>query len=145
MRIQDSLADMIVDAAGTLNHWYAGTSEDKLDWTPGEVGVSKARTINDFMHEVIWVNGRFATVLAGGKPEGDQPPFESIEATKAALTASAVALAEIVRGLSDEQLTENHEMRRGPMTSIAIAQLSALHMWYHGGQINSYQLMYGQE
>lgn len=132
--------------SGNVAHWVETTDPAKLDWRPGEPSVSKARTILDQISELVRIHRRQAAQLRGEDPSmveaevfADGPTAiqalrESAEAHAAALEAAGPsALAELVE-------TPFGQVPRGRLNAILLMNLA-----YHGGVVNAYQLMYGDE
>jgi hypothetical protein len=59
------------------------------------------------------------------------------------LEESARELANAVRAMTDDDLTREFVSRRGPMPGANLIEVPLRNMYYHGGQINQLQLLYG--
>ncbi len=141
-------AKLLEEAAKNLAFWVSTTSEDRLGWQPKAEGEdSKARTIYDQIHECAQVNRRMASLLSGAKP-GEwiaDPSYGSGKEAQHDLKVSTAELAAVVRRLDDGALERDYPGRNGPVKGSFLLSLSLGNMYYHGGQINQIQLLYGDE
>jgi uncharacterized damage-inducible protein DinB len=139
-------AKQIEQAGATLAFWVKTTREDKLAWQPKAEGEdSKTRSIYDQIAECSQVNRRFTQILQGTDPGPWQeaPQYTSSEAAQADIVVSAGDLANVVRQLDDGALDRTYTTARGSMTGAFTIALALNNMFYHGGQINQIQMLYG--
>jgi len=149
MTVQEFQAGSIERAAGTLAHFLETTVAERRDWTPTVEGAEGLRSALDQISECIMVNRMVANILRGGEPptisplQQQQRPFGDTEEAKEMLIASGKELADTIRAMSDEALTQKFPTRRGPMPGYFLIEMPLRNMNYHGGQINLIQLCYG--
>ena len=123
--------------------------EEKQNTSPGGI----ARTPVNIVAECAMVNGRIAHFLRSG----EMPPrptieernrhlasFDSAEKALAYLERETTVLLAAFDGLEPARLGErNDELFGRPMTLFQLAELAAVHMSYHDGQLNYVQTLYG--
>jgi len=127
-------------------HWVETTESDKVAWVPGEAGVSKARTILDQMEELVGINSKCACKNRGETPaEGEKRTLSTKEEACAALIESSDALADSLLALGPEALDVVSDTFAGPMPLKDFNEIILMNLCYHGGVVNAYQLMYGDE
>lgn len=132
--------------AGLIAHWVKTTDPSKLDWVPGDPEITKARTIYDQIGELVTINKRRAAVVRGEDP-GERVPltFSSADEACNALTASAEEMAAALIAAGPEALDRDVEGFSGPMRLRDFNDILLMNMAYHGGVINAYQMMYGDD
>ena len=101
--------------------------------------------------ECAAVNGMVAAMLSGG--DAKRPSPEERDAYYASFTTREAVLTELeqktqslyaaIDGLDENTLGEMVEGPIGPMTRFGMAELPAMHMMYHDGQINYIQALNG--
>ncbi len=148
MTVQEWQAETIESAAKTLAFWITTTPEEKLGWCPTVDEKSCARCINDQIQECIRVNRTFAALLRGETPpplpEGEVPQLSGQHLSDQ-IAASGKELASAVRALPDEGITKQYQTRFGPMPGGDLMRIAMGNMFYHGGQLNYIQLLYGDK
>lgn len=112
------------------------------------------RSIADFSHEVAVVNGRIAARMRGEDP-GPWPyegwvtapeDMQTAEALSAAVTESALAVCEALKGLTEDQLLEEVTFGNSSPTSLfKLAAMVPYHTGYHDGQMNYIQSLHGDQ
>ncbi len=105
-----------------------------------------ARAPLNIVAECGMVNGFVAAFLATGtapeRPSGEArdtflASFDTEEKALTYFAAQTEALIAAFHGLSEETLAETtSELFGRPMTRLAVAELPAIHMSYHDGQLN---------
>ncbi|HZT41350.1 MAG TPA: DinB family protein [Chthonomonadaceae bacterium] len=113
----------------------------------------EARTPVNIVAECAAVNGFIAEYLTTGKAE--RPPREQREAFLSTFDTAEKALAyleeqtqRLVDALGNLDVNTLGDMVEGPMglvPKLALAQLPAMHMMYHDGQLNYIQTLYGDK
>ncbi|HET6385329.1 MAG TPA: hypothetical protein VFJ58_18200 [Armatimonadota bacterium] len=136
-------ASVIEGAANALAFWVGTTREDRLNWTPSAEPDSKTRSVLEVAHECVGSNRRAAAILGGSTPPEGPPPFTDVVTAQQQLKESAKELADVVRGLSESDLTRTFQTGLGPMPGRLMVHLPAMNMIYHGGQVNYIQRLYG--
>jgi hypothetical protein len=145
--LQEFFARSIRKMAYIIAFWVDNTDPEKLNWVPGEPGVSKARPIFDQINELININRARAATFRG-EPSENLPRAAVTTAAQAReeLLSSANEVADLLLALPPEKLNEEVDSFLGRMPLLDILEISLLwNMSYHGGVINAYQLMYGDE
>lgn len=143
MTLQDYVAEQTERVAIALADFAATTAPDRLSWELSAEGGGQTRTVLDQISECVGVNFRFAALLAGdASPDAPPPPQTAAEAQER-LTASAGALAAVIRGLSDDALETLIQMPRGPLLTRNLMLAPYRNMAYHAGQINFIQMLAG--
>jgi hypothetical protein len=125
--------------------------ETQLRVSPGGC----ARDALNLVAECAMVNGFVARFLQTGSFE--RPPAEDRQAHLASFDTADKALGYLeqetnaliaaIEGVDEStfgDVIENTPLGR-PMTRFAIAQLPAMHMMYHDGQLNYIQTLYGDD
>ncbi len=59
--------------------------------------------------------------------------------------ASGKQLADAVRGLDDAAFSREYQTPFGAMKGSDLARIAMANMYYHGGQLNFIQLLYGDK
>jgi hypothetical protein len=137
------LAGLLNQAAANLVHWIRCTSPDILTWTPGDPACSKSRSIIEFANECIDVNTRFGAAAKNQPIQGGLPASDDIETIIEGILSSAKSFGDTLIELGDSRLEETREIRIGSLPVSALAKIAMANMYYHGGQVNAYQLMRG--
>lgn len=148
MTVQQYMGDRIENAGKLLAHFVATTAPERRDWVPPVEGAVGLRSVLAQAGECILVNRMIDTLLRGETPPPFSPidaprPFENPDDAVPMLVESAAALADTVRGLSDEALARTYHTRRGAMAGANLIEMPYRNMTYHGGQVNLIQLLYG--
>lgn len=135
-------ARLIERNAMSLAHWIETTDAAKLNWSPGEKGQTKARTIMSQGAECVESSRRLTALLTDGEMP-PSPTYESRDIMVKDIVTSARELAEVVRGLQPADLTRAYQTPFGPMAGSMLLEIAANNLMYHAGVVNAYQLMYG--
>lgn len=126
-----------------LAHWIETTDESRIEWAPAADPASKTRSVLDVARECVRANQGFALMLAGGESVGEAPPANTREEAATQIRKSAQSLATVVRGLDDSTLDSVYQTPMGAMPGRVVLGIALGHMFYHGGQVNMVQLLYG--
>lgn len=142
----DDLADAIANAGRTAAHWIGTSTHEQLSAVPSLGEFSRCRSGYAIAAEVVEANRRIGAILRGLDlgPTGSLT-FESVETASQAVLQSAQELAELARGLAPEALSHIYQVPFGQIPGAALLALAANHMFYHGGQINYVQRLFGDE
>ena len=149
MTIQEFQATKIEGAAYWLSYFIANTPAEKQDWTPSIEGSAKLRTMLDFAAECITVNELLTQILRGETPNRpanifEAPrPFTTTEEAGIRLEKSAKEFADAIRAMSDVDLSKMYKTHRGEVPGLTVIEIPYRNMIYHTGQVNLYQLQYG--
>ena len=137
-------------AKGLLVKDLNALEEDKAVETPGGV----ARNAVHIVAECAAVNGRVANFLKTGEfkspSDEERKAFFDAHTTKASvlsvLEQQTQALLTAIDGLDENTLGELvPETPLGPMSRFGVAQIPAMHMMYHDGQLNYIQSLHGDD
>jgi hypothetical protein len=123
--------------------------EDKAGVSPGGV----ARPAIEFVVECGGLNMMVSTLLTGGEFKRRTPEerkafyatFTTREQALAFLDQQTQGLLTTLDGLDENTLGDMIDGPIGPMTRFALAQLPAMHMMYHDGQLNYLQALHGDD
>lgn len=142
------MADATERAAAFLAHFIDTTPPEKRDWTPSVEGATDLRCMLDMVDECIVANGIFTGIFRGeplpeGNPFGGPRRFATWDEGKEKLLASARELAGVIRALTDDDLEKEFVSRRGSMAGKLLIEFALRNMHYHTGQVNLFQLLYG--
>ena len=148
MTVQEFQADNIETISRLLAHFLETTHDARRDWKPAVEGAAGVRSAHEQVAECIAVNRVFAALLRGETPQPPNPgdttlPFADCAGAQTMLIESGKELANVIRAMSDEDLSRMYVTRRGPMPGAQIIVLPYRNMAYHSGQINFIQLLYG--
>jgi hypothetical protein len=146
--VQEFQAGCIERAGRTVAFFLETTLPERRDWKPAVEGAAGMRSALDMVGECILLNRTTADILRGGSPPTTSPihlprPFADPAEAGPMLEESARELANVVRSMTDADLTREFVSRRGPMPGANLIEVPLRNMYYHGGQINQLQLMYG--
>ena len=144
--IRDYYATTLRKLVGVTALWIDQTEPERLDWIPGEPGVTKARSILDQIGELDGIYRRVASQILGDPAPQARPEIVDARTAKKSILESGRALADLLQGLDPARLEDEVETYLGPMPRRR--QIDIFVIWntlYHGGVINAYQLMYGDE
>ena len=142
-------AGVIERAAKTLAYWVETTNQDRLDWCPQTEDSSKTRCIKAQIEECIGLNLGLAAALRGETPSSDKDVHASgkeeldRKSMIRGLASSGKELAEAIRGYNPADLDKEINLGFGPFPAAMLIEIAAGNLWYHGGQINMVQLLYG--
>jgi hypothetical protein len=144
MTPQTLLADQIERIADSMAHFIKATKEEALGWRPEIPGSAGSRSVLEMAGECVAVNLRFGAKLVGdeGQPVSE-PEFTSAEEATRAILSSAQALAQTVRGLSDEALGAEHLHKGKQISGTNLIVGAYRNMAYHSGQVNLIQMLKG--
>lgn len=153
MTVFEWQADTVEAACKMVAYWISTTPAEKLSWRPAVEGSSKTRSILEFTQECVNLNRSFASVFQGNpvslSPEesmagGGETPFGgSGEVAQRELVESAVDLAKVIRGLDESCFTRAYDLGFAKFSGAMILRIAAANTYYHGGQLNYVQLLYG--
>jgi hypothetical protein len=148
MTAQHYMGDATERAAAFLTHFIEVSPPEKRDWTPEIPGAEGLRSMLDMADECIVANRMFASILQGGAAPTKSPfegprTFSTWDEGKALLAESAKELADVIRALPDEVLSRTFVTRRGEMPGTMTIEMASRNMNYHAGQVNLFQLLYG--
>ncbi len=124
-------------------------AEEKASVCPGGL----ARPAIEFVVECGGVNMMVAALLTGGdfsrrSPEESKAfyaTFTSREQALAFLELQTQLLLTTLDGLDESTLGDMIDGPIGPMTRFALAELPAMHMMYHDGQLNYLHALHGDD
>jgi hypothetical protein len=96
------------------------------------------------MDECIRVNRRMARWLRGDHSELPAAvPLVNAAQIETELMASADELAETIRGLDAADIDRHYETAWGTLSGRELMVIPLANMYYHGGQVNYIQTLYG--
>ena len=137
-------------AKGLLVKDLNAIAEDKLEETPGGV----ARNATHIVAECAAVNATVAKFLATGEfaspSDEERKAYFAAHTTKESvlnvLEQNTQALLSAIDGLDEDTLGDIiPETPLGPMSRFGVAQIAAMHMMYHDGQLNYIQSLHGDD
>ena len=142
-------------ALGSLE-WGFKTLREDLEGLPEEAFDQhfggKARTVADFMREVVLVNDHIRLTITGEPlfdwPEGwiTAPEGErSKEVVCGSFNRSADAFLEAIRGFSEDQMMEPIQSEGKTTNRFERCRFVAWHAGYHSGQVNFIQTLLGDD
>jgi uncharacterized damage-inducible protein DinB len=113
----------------------------------------KVRTISDIVHEVNVVNDEIVKVIQGGYEEpmpskGWVRASESLRTKAATIEAfkkSSEAALAVVGGLTAEDMAVTVKNQEGEATREQECRFMNIHVWYHLGQLNYVQTLFGDD
>ena len=149
MNAMEWQAGAIERAANLMAYWVETTNEDRLNWCPQTEDASKTRCIKDQIAECIGLNRGLAAALRGDSPASDEDVHAGgkgeldRKSMIRGLASSGKDLAEAVRGYNPADLNKEINLGFGPFPAGALIEIAFGNLWYHGGQINMTQLLYG--
>ncbi len=135
---------------GLLVNDLNAVGDDKLTACPGGVASNAVHIIA----ECAAVNGTIANYLKTGQftrptPEQRKAYFEAHttkESVLSELEKQTQALLSAIDGLDVSTLTEMvPDTPLGPMPRFGVAQIPAMHMMYHDGQLNYIHMLHGDD
>lgn len=147
--LKDHLIENVKSARHLMLSDLKAMSHEQLALQPG----GGARAAYDYVHEVSVVNMRIAAVLRGEEPgpwpyEGWVTAPEDQRTPEAAASSIDACSQAVIDALGDfpaERLNEEMQRPSGPTTARKMADLVAVHMMYHDGQLNLVQAMTGDQ
>lgn len=145
MNAMEWQAGVIERAANTLAYWVETTPADKLGWCPSADSSSKTRCITDQVQECINLNRGLASKLRGESASarsGESRPDSQSELVRG-IASSGQELANAVRSVSPDDLAKPIDVGFGPFPTAALIEIATGNMFYHGGQLNFIQTLYG--
>ena len=146
MTVQEYIAEQTERIAAALSHYIGTTQEDKLYWKPEMAGSAPTRSILEQISECIGVNHLVAQLLRGEHVEAVAWPdlvFADDADAQDRIKASAAELAAAIRALHDEDLTRLFKHPRAEISGANLLMMPYRNMAYHAGQINFFQILYG--
>ena len=136
-------AALIEGASDRLAFWLETTREDKLAWAPTAEGSCNTRSALEVGSECVFVNRRNAALFRGETPSGEETIYDNVTDCVRELRASGKELADVVRQMKPEALSQTFPTRFGPIPGVVLMQMAVGNLYYHGGQVNMIQLLYG--
>lgn len=137
-------ARQAIGAAKNLAHAVKMTQAERLEWEPKCGEESSTRSVLDQVVECVRVNRRIASWLAGDFGELSEPaPIGDADEAQVQLMASAQTLSDTIRVLDNDVLDREIETAWGPMKGRVLMTIPVANMYYHMGQINFIQRLYG--
>lgn len=138
-------AKLVRRSAHLLAHFLEQTSPDRLNWRPYLPESAEMRSAYDIVFECAKVNRRFAALLSGREvaPVVKEHSYHALAEATRDLLSSAEELATTIEGLQPETLEQYFKTQSGQVTGRFLLELPVNNMYYHGGQINMIQLLYG--
>jgi len=145
MNAQSYMADQLERMAESYSQFVETTEASRLDWKPEVEGASELRTILEQVSECVAVNIAIAALLQGEpvRPMTDTPVPDSAPTARTMLQTSAAALAALYRGLTDEDLEKVYPHPRAQIIGYNLLMMPLRNMAYHCGQLNLFQMLYG--
>lgn len=112
---------------------------------------AETRTVADIIYEVCLVNDHLGMCLRGEEPfEWPETGFirapeglDSKEKLQAHFEGSCQTFLSTLQGMSSQQLAEIIEIDGSQVTRYSRFRFAASHMWYHSGQLNFVQTLFG--
>jgi DinB superfamily len=145
MNAQNYMADQIVRMAESYSQFVESTPTEKLTWKPEAADADGLRTILEQVSECVAVNNAVVELLNGRPypPMSDTPVPASATEARAMLTSSAANLAQALQTLSDEDIDKTYPHPRALMHGTTVMMMAYRNMAYHCGQLNLFQMLYG--
>jgi len=104
------------------------------------------RSVADFSYEVVTINRLFAARLRGENPPPSPDGFpicpEELLSVDSLVTAIHESTEEVLEAMGDDE-GRIVDTPNGPQNALGLAMFGAIHMFYHLGQVNYVQTMYG--
>lgn len=138
-------AKLVRRSAHLLAHYLEQTSPDRLNWRPYLPESAEMRSAFDIVFECAKVNRRFTALLLDREaaPAEKDHSYSSLADAKNDLLTSAEDLAKTIEGLPEAALDREFKTASGQVKGKFLLELPVNNMYYHGGQINMIQLLYG--
>lgn len=136
-------ATLIEGASDRVAFWIEKTRDDKVAWVPKFEGSCNTRSALEVGGECVTVNRRNAALFNGVIPSQEEETFTDATTCARELRASGAELGAAIRKLTPESLSHKFETRFGPMPGVVLLQMALGNLYYHGGQVNMIQLLYG--
>lgn len=130
-------------AAKNLIAAMKSTHADRLTWQPKAEEASQTRNVFEQVGECIRVNRMMAMRLSDDMselPEAADPT--TVEEAEAQLLDSAQAFADAIKKLDGSVMDRMYDVWNG-LPGRVLLTLPVANMYYHMGQINMIQLLYG--
>jgi hypothetical protein len=143
MTMFDWHATLIESAADRLAFWIEKTREDKANWAPTTDESCNTRSALQVGSECVFVNKRNAALFRSEPFNQEEVQYTSVADCTRDLRSTAKELGDAVRKLSPDCLSQVYETRFGPIPGVVLLQLALGNLYYHGGQVNMIQLLYG--
>lgn len=113
----------------------------------------KTRTVADIIFEINLVNDHIGMVVRDEEPfewpEGGwicaPEGFASKQVVIDAFMKSSGKILETIESMSEEEICGSITTERGETTRYERFQFMAMHMWYHSGQFNYIQTLFGDD
>jgi hypothetical protein len=134
---------LIDNASDRLAFWIEKTREDKATWVPSTDESCNTRSALEVGSECVNANRRNAAFFSGKEPAKEQIEYKTIEDCARELRASGKELCTVVRNLTPDALTQNYQTKFGSIPGVMLIQMALANLYYHGGQVNMIQLLYG--
>ena len=145
MKLGEYAAGTIQAAAEVLAHTISMMPAERVEWSPAADPASATRCALNQAAECIGVNRTMAALLRGEEPapRSDERPFADAAGACEQIRASAAEFSAAVRALNEEDWTRKYTTQMGPMPGFRIVQIATGNMYYHFGQVNYIQTLYG--
>jgi hypothetical protein len=113
----------------------------------------KVRTVADIVYEVNMVNDMLGMIIRGEEPpawpEGGwvtaPGDFNTKDIVLAAFSESSAKIIATAEALTPEELLAPMQSERGETNREERCRFLALHRWYHSGQLNYIQTLFGDD
>ncbi len=113
----------------------------------------KVRTVADIVYEVNMVNDMLGMIIRGEEPpawpEGGwvtaPGDFNTKDIFLAAFSESSAKIIATAEALTPEELLAPMQSERGETNREERCRFLALHLWYHSGQLNYIQTLFGDD
>lgn len=113
----------------------------------------KVRTVADIVYEVNMVNDMLGMIIRGEEPPawpeggwGTAPgDFNTKDIVLAAFSESSAKIIATAEALTPEELLAPMQSERGETNREERCRFLALHLWYHSGQLNYIQTLFGDD
>src|SRR5438128_197930 len=136
-------ASLIEGASDRVAFWIEKTRDDKVAWAPKIEGSCNTRSALEVGGECVTVNRRNAALFHGETPSEEEATFTNATDCARELRASGAELGAAIKKLTPASLKQMYQTRFGPMPGVVLLQISLGNLYYHGGQENMIQLLYG--
>jgi hypothetical protein len=143
-------ADLISRAGRLIAHFLLSTEPEKRSWSPSLGEGCEGRSAMEQVAECIGINSMLAAMMRGEQVEpgedghGSPKDLEPKDAARR-VAESADNLASAIREGGAKVLDAEYQLPFGTFTGWAISEICMANMYYHCGQINYIQLLYGDK
>lgn len=138
-------AKLVRRSAHLLAHFLEQTRPERLNWRPYLPESAEMRSAFDIVFECAKVNRRFSALLQDrdAAPMEKEHSYRSLQEATSDILSSAEELATIIEGLPEAAMDKQYKTQSGQVSGRFLLELPVNNMYYHGGQINMIQLLYG--